>query len=63
MTSPIPASWAGVLAGLLLALIGVLGGFGGFIIAVLLGAIGWLVGAQLEGRVDVLSALGRRGRG
>ncbi|MGQ7294917.1 DUF2273 domain-containing protein [Quadrisphaera sp. KR29] len=63
MNSSIPASWAAALAGLLLAIAGVVGGFPGFVFALVLGAVGWLVGAQLEGRVDVLSALGRRGRG
>ncbi|PWJ52799.1 hypothetical protein SAMN06264364_11751 [Quadrisphaera granulorum] len=63
MNSTIPASWAAALAGILLAIAGVYGGFAGFVFAVVLGAIGWLIGAQVEGRVDVLSALGRRGRG
>ncbi|MCC2334890.1 DUF2273 domain-containing protein [Cellulomonas wangsupingiae] len=55
-------SLAGLLTGLLLAIAAVVGGFNGFLLAVVLGAVGWLVGAVVEGRVD-LSALtgGRRG--
>lgn len=63
MNSSVPASWAGALAGLLLAIAGITGGFGGFVLAVIIGAIGWLVGAQLEGKVDVVSLISQRGRG
>ncbi|MEH3078656.1 MAG: DUF2273 domain-containing protein [Quadrisphaera sp.] len=63
MTNAVPASWAAALAGLLLAIAGIAGGFGGLVAALVLGVVGWLVGAQVEGRIDVLSALGRRGRG
>jgi len=55
-------SLAGLLTGLLLAIAAVVGGFNGFLLALVLGAVGWLVGAVVEGRVD-LSTLtgGRRG--
>jgi hypothetical protein len=43
----------GLLAGLLLAVAAATGGFGGFLLAVVLGAVGWLLGAHLEGRVDL----------
>ncbi|MBC3760105.1 DUF2273 domain-containing protein [Quadrisphaera sp. RL12-1S] len=63
MSNAVPASWAAALAGLLLAIAGIEGGFGGLVAALVLGAIGWLIGAQVEGRIDVLGALGRRSRG
>ncbi|MBC3762954.1 DUF2273 domain-containing protein [Quadrisphaera oryzae] len=63
MNSSVPASWAGALAGLLLAIAAAVGGFGALVGALVLGVIGWLVGAQAEGRIDVLGALGRRSRG
>lgn len=63
MNTSIPTSWAAALAGLLLAIAGIAGGFGGLVAALVLGFVGWLIGAQVEGRVDVLSALGRRSRG
>lgn len=63
MTNAVPASWAAALAGLLLAIAGIAGGFGGLVAALVLGVVGWLIGAQVEGRIDVLSALGRRSRG
>lgn len=58
-----PRSLVGLLVGLLLALAAAIGGFGAFLLAVVLGAVGWGIGAQLEGRLD-LSGLARgRGRG
>ena len=55
-------SLAGLLTGLLLALAAIVGGFNGFLLAVVLGAVGWGVGAFVDGRLD-LSQLtgGRRG--
>nr|WP_218885530.1 DUF2273 domain-containing protein [Kineococcus aurantiacus] len=52
-----------MIAGLLLALIGGVAGLGWFLLALLLGAIGYLVGAHLEGRVDLLALLPGRSRG
>nr|WP_130295207.1 hypothetical protein [Pseudonocardia sediminis] len=49
----------GLLAGLLLGIAGVVGGFGGFIVALILGAIGLLVGRYLDGDLD-LSELSER---
>lgn len=53
----------GLLAGLLLALIAVIGGFGAFLLAVVLGAVGLLVGVIADGKVDLPSLLSSRGRG
>ncbi|PRY13034.1 DUF2273 domain-containing protein [Kineococcus rhizosphaerae] len=57
------SSTTGLFAGLLLALIGGVAGLGWFLLALLFAAIGYLVGAHLEGRVDLLSLLPGRSRG
>jgi uncharacterized membrane protein len=56
-------SLAGLLTGLLLALAAVVGGFTGFLLALVLGALGWVVGAALEGRVDLTTLTNGRRRG
>ena len=43
----------GLLAGLLFAIAIAAGGFTGFLLALVLGAVGLVAGAQLDGRVDV----------
>ncbi|MGJ9411783.1 DUF2273 domain-containing protein [Aeromicrobium sp. CF4.19] len=43
----------GLVAGLLLAVAIATGGFTGFLLALVLGGVGLVVGAQLDGRVDV----------
>jgi uncharacterized membrane protein YeaQ/YmgE (transglycosylase-associated protein family) len=53
----------GLLAGLLLAIAAVVGGFNGFLLAFVLGAVGWLVGAVLSGELDLSSMRSGRGRG
>ena len=53
----------GLFIGLLLAIAGVTGGFGGFLLALVLGAIGLAVGLQLDGKVDLGALLRSRGRG
>lgn len=55
-------STVGLLAGLLLAVAAAAGGLVGFLIALVLGAAGYLVGAQLDGEVDLSSLVGRRNR-
>ena len=52
----------GLIAGLLMAIAIAIDGFSGFLIALVLGVIGFLVGAHLEGELD-LSALVRGKRG
>ncbi len=42
----------GLLAGLILGVAAVVGGVGGFFIALLLGAVGLLVGRALDGELD-----------
>lgn len=55
-------STIGLIAGLLLAIAIVVGGLVGFLLAVVLGAAGYLIGGHIDGELD-LSALvrGRRG--
>ncbi len=56
-------STIGLLAGLLLAIAAAAGGFVGFLIAVLLGTAGYLIGGHYDGEVDLSALLGRRNRG
>lgn len=53
-------STLGVIAGLLLALAATTGGFTGFLLALVLGAVGYVLGAWRDGDID--SATFRRGR-
>ena len=52
----------GLFAGLLLA-IATTGRFGGFLLALVLGALGLVVAAQIEGKIDLGQLLGGRRRG
>jgi hypothetical protein len=54
-------STIGLFTGLLLAIAAILGGFWGFVLAVVLGGVAWLIAAQIEGRIDLGAAFqGRR---
>ena len=53
------ATQTGLLAGLLLGVAGASGGFVAFIIALVLGAIGLVVGRVLDGELVVGGVLGR----
>ncbi|HVL85037.1 MAG TPA: hypothetical protein VM367_12230 [Pseudonocardia sp.] len=53
------ATQTGLLAGLILGAAGFIGGFGAFLAALLLGAVGLLVGRVLDGELDVNAVLGR----
>lgn len=55
------ATQTGLLTGLVLGLAGAFGGFDAFLIVLVLGAIGLLVGRALDGRLD-LNVLFGRGR-
>lgn len=48
-----PAPVIGLIVGVLLAIAATTGGFGGFVLALVLGAIGYLVTAQLTGKMDI----------
>lgn len=53
----------GLFAGLLLALVAAVGGFSMFVLALVLGAVGVVVGLVVEGRIEIpgLDAGRRRG--
>lgn len=53
----------GLFAGLLLAIAGATGGFGGFLFAAALGALGLALGAHYDGTIDLGALLRGRGRG
>jgi nitrate/nitrite transporter NarK len=53
------ATRTGLLAGLILGVAGSIGGFGAFVITLVVGIVGMLVGMALDGRLDVTSLIGR----
>jgi hypothetical protein len=53
------AARTGLLAGLILGAAGYLGGFGAFLVTLVVGVIGLLVGMVLDGTLDVSGVLGR----
>jgi len=59
----VSASTVGLLAGLLLALVAAVGGWGWLFLGALFGVIGYVVGAHLEGRIDLAALLPGRSRG
>ncbi|ALE18808.1 hypothetical protein [Lawsonella clevelandensis] len=56
-------TYYGIIVGLLLTIAWAAGGFSFFLAALILGAIGGLVGAQFEGKIDVRAIFTNRGRG
>ncbi len=56
-------STIGLIAGLLLAIAAAAGGFVGFLIALVLGTAGYLIGGHFDGEVDLSQIIGRRDRG
>jgi uncharacterized membrane protein YeaQ/YmgE (transglycosylase-associated protein family) len=53
----------GMLAGILLGVAAAAGGFTGFLIALVLGAVGYVIGGQRDGEFDVVTWLQGRRRG
>jgi hypothetical protein len=53
----------GLIAGLLLGVAAAAGGFTGFLVALVLGAAGYLIGGQRDGEFDLGALLRGRGRG
>jgi hypothetical protein len=49
----------GLLAGLILGAAGYIGGFGAFLVALLIGAVGLVIGRVLDGELDLGAVLGR----
>ncbi|KMO72815.1 hypothetical protein EV589_2459 [Mycobacterium sp. BK558] len=53
----------GMLAGVLLGVAAAAGGFTGFLVALILGAIGYVIGGQRDGEFDVTTWFQGRRRG
>ncbi len=53
------ATHTGLLAGLILGAAGYIGGFGAFLVALLIGIIGLVAGRVLDGELDLNAVLGR----
>jgi uncharacterized membrane protein len=56
-------STIGLLAGLLLGVAAAAGGFWGFLLALVLGVVGYVAGGHFDGEVDLSQLLGGRRRG
>jgi len=59
----VTTSTIGLIAGLLLGIAAAAGGFIGFLIALVLGVVGYLLGGHYDGEVDLSKVLGGRQRG
>lgn len=57
-----PASVIGLLAGLLLGVAAAAGGFLGFLIALVLGVAGFVIGGNYDGQIDLSRLLGNSRR-
>jgi len=57
------SSITGLFAGLLLALIAAIAGFDWMLLAVLFAVVGYVAGAQLDGRVNLAGLIPGRSRG
>ncbi|MFH5821109.1 DUF2273 domain-containing protein [Georgenia sp. AZ-5] len=53
----------GLLAGLILAIAAIVGGFNGFLLAFVLGVVGLLLAGALSGELDLSAMRSGRGRG
>ncbi|MGW5723162.1 MULTISPECIES: hypothetical protein [unclassified Amycolatopsis] len=53
------ATRTGLLTGLVLGLALAFGGFGAFLAVLVLGAIGFLIGRHLDGKIDLVQLFGR----
>jgi len=56
-------STLGLLAGLLLGIAAAVGGFGAFLLALVLGVFGYIIGGALDGKIEVGALLRDKGRG
>lgn len=59
----VTTSTIGLLAGLLLGVAAAAGGFFGFLLALVLGVVGYVIGGHYDGEVDLSKILGARRRG
>ncbi|MBA2638411.1 MAG: hypothetical protein H0U77_00125 [Nocardioidaceae bacterium] len=55
-------STLGLIVGLLLGIAAAIGGFSAFLVALVLGAVGYVLGGQFDGEIDLSSLLGGRRR-
>lgn len=53
----------GLIAGLLLGVAAAVGGLSGFLLALMLGVIGYLIGGHRDGEFDLIALVRGRGRG
>jgi hypothetical protein len=53
------ATQTGLLAGLILGFAGAFGGLAAFLIVLVLGAVGLIIGRVLDGQLDINAVLGR----
>jgi len=53
----------GLIAGLLLGVAAAVGGLSGFLLALVLGVIGYLIGGHRDGEFDLIALVRGRGRG
>ena len=58
--SDVSLSQTGLLVGLVLGIVAVFGGFGAFLIVLVLGAIGLVIGRVLDGKLDLRAVVGTR---
>ena len=59
MSSPVSNTVLGLVVGLVLGVSAAFGGFGAFLIVLVIGAIGFLVGRFLDGSLDLEGLTGR----
>jgi len=59
----VSTSNVGIFAGLLLALITIQGGFDWFLLALVFAGVGYVIGAHLEGKLDLSALVPGRSRG
>jgi len=62
-TQIMTTSTVGLLAGLLLGIAAAVGGFGAFLLALVLGVLGYIIGGALDGEIDLSALLRGKGRG
>jgi uncharacterized membrane protein len=59
----VPTSTVGIFAGLILALVFIQGGFDWFLLALVFAGVGYVIGAHLEGKLDLSALVPGRSRG
>jgi nitrate/nitrite transporter NarK len=62
-TQTMNATHTGLLAGLVLGAAGTIGGFGAFLVTLLVGVLGMIIGRAVDGQLDLTALSGLLGRG